>query len=201
MQKTKVDWREIKSRVNSLQESLNRKTALTREEKYALLKNRAKALAAEKEDVNIEHEFIEIVAFRLATEIYGIESAFVQEVHLLKDYTTLPGLPAYIFGIMNLRGQIISIINLKKFFNLPEKGLGEMNRVIIIRNEKMEFGILADFVEGTVLITLDEIMEIPPTVTGTGEKYLKCITKEHIVVFDAARMLNDQDIIVNEIVI
>jgi len=91
---------------------------------------------------------IEVIAFTLVTEIYGIESNFVKEVYTLTDFTPLPGVPSYIFGIINVRGQILPVIDLKKFFNLPEKGLGELNKVIILSNGLMEFGILADVVLG-----------------------------------------------------
>ena len=99
---------------------------------------------------------------------------------------------------MNVRGQIVSVIDLKKFFNLPEKGLGELNKVIIMCNERMEFGILADGVEGTVSVAREEILAVPPSVLGIGEKYLKGVTKEHIVLLDAESILNDETIIVND---
>ena len=86
---------------------------------------------------------IEIITFTLATETYGVESAFVREVYPLKEFTPLPGLPPFIFGIICVRGQILPVVDLKKFFNLPEKGLGEMNKVIILGNGQMEFGIMA----------------------------------------------------------
>jgi len=74
---------------------------------------------------------------------------FVREVYPLRDFTVLPGVPTYIFGIINVRGQILPVIDIKKFFNLPEKGLGDLNRVIILYNDQMEFGILSDVVTVT----------------------------------------------------
>lgn len=103
-------------------------------------------------------EFLEIIEFRLASETYGIESAFVREVYPLKDFTPLPGAPPFVLGIINVRGQILSVVDLKKFFNLPQKGLGELNKVIIIRNEQLEFGILADVMLGTRPISLETIL-------------------------------------------
>jgi purine-binding chemotaxis protein CheW len=123
MQKKKVNWDEIKSRVNAMQDTLDKKNFLSPEEKRSILKARAQALAAEKKDETAQKEFIEIVVFRLASETYGIENSFIREVYPLKDYTPLPGTPPYVLGIVNVRGQIISIIDLKKLFNLPEKGL------------------------------------------------------------------------------
>jgi purine-binding chemotaxis protein CheW len=195
---TKIDWDEIKSKVASLQEVIEQKKILLPEEKRSLLKKRAQALALRENDETGQQECIEIIVFRLAYETYGIETAFVREVYPLKDMTTLPGTPSFVIGIINVRGQIVSVVDLKKFFNLPEKGLGELNKVIIMCNERMEFGILADVVEGTQSVALEEIMAVPPSVIGIGKKYLKGVTKEHIVLLEAESILNDEKIIVNE---
>ena len=195
---TSIDWDEIKRKVASLQEVIEQKKILLPEEKRSLLKKRAQALALRENDETGQQECIEIIVFRLAYETYGIETAFVREVYPLKDMTTLPGTPSFVVGIINIRGQIVSVIDLKKFFNLPEKGLGELNKVIIMCNERMEFGILADVVEGTQSLALKEIMAAPPSVIGIGKKYLKGVTKEHIVLLEAESILNDEKIIVNE---
>ena len=163
-----------------------------------LLKNRAIAMAQEPEQKRETSTITEIIEFILAAESYGIESAFVREVYPLKDYTPLPGLPPYIFGIINVRGQILSVIDLKKFFNLPEKGLGDLNRVIILCDDQMEFGILADMVHGTQQIELEDIRDVPSTVTGIGEEYLKGVTKERLIVINAKRLLSDKSIVVND---
>jgi purine-binding chemotaxis protein CheW len=198
MQKTKVDWNEIKNRINSMQESINQKVILMPEVKRSILKARAQALAIEKKDETAQKEFIEIVMFGLASETYGIESTFIREVYPLKDYTTLPGTPPFVVGIVNVRGQIISIIDLKKLFNLPEKGLGELNKVIIIHNEQMEFGILADNIHGTLSISTDTIQTSLPNISGSGSEYVKGITNEQLIILDARKILEDEKIIVNQ---
>jgi purine-binding chemotaxis protein CheW len=165
-----------------------------------ILKNRAIAMAQEPEQKRAASATIEVITFTLAAETYGIESAFVREVYLLRDYTPLPGVPPYVFGIINVRGQILPVVDLKKFFNLPEKGLGELNKVIILRNDQMEFGILADEVHGTQAIELEDIQVVPPTVSGIGEEYLKGVTKESLIVLNAERLLSDKNIIVNDVV-
>ena len=163
-----------------------------------ILKNRAIEMALEPEQESGTSRTIDIVEFSLATESYGIESSFVRAAYPLKDFTPLPGVPSFILGIVNIRGQILPVVDLKKFFNLPEKGLGEMNKVIILGNKQMEFGILADVVEGTKTLKIDEIMSASLTVTGIGEKYLKGVTKEHIVILDTEVLLNDKKILVHE---
>jgi purine-binding chemotaxis protein CheW len=157
-------------------------------------------MAKEPEQKRAASAVIGVIIFTLAAETYGIESAFVREVYPLKDFTPLPGVPSYIFGIVNVRGQILPVVDLKKFFNLPEKGLGDLNRVIILYDDQMEFGILADVVQGTQDIELEDILTVPPTINGIGEEYLKGVTKERLIVLNAKRLLSDKNIVVNDVV-
>ena len=100
---------------------------------------------------------MEIVEFLLARERYGIEASYVREVYPLNDLTPVPCVPPFVLGIINVRGQIISVIDIKKFFDLPEKGLGDLNKVIIIESDDMEFGILADEIVGIGKLRQEEL--------------------------------------------
>lgn len=162
-----------------------------------LLRMRAAAMAIEPEEIKAASTMMEIITFTLAAETYGIESAFIREVYPLKDFTPLPGVPSYILGLINVRGQILTVINLKKFFKLSEQGLGELNKVIILRDDQMEFGILADVVQGIQAIAIEDIKVVPPTISGIGEEYLKGVTKESLIILNAGKLLNDKNIIVN----
>jgi purine-binding chemotaxis protein CheW len=163
-----------------------------------ILKERARALAQEPPKAALAETFLEIIEFRLASETYGIESRVVREVCPLKEFTPLPGVPAFVLGIINVRGQILSVVDLKKFFHLPDKGLGELNKVIIIRNKNIEFGILADAIIGTRSVPLDAIQGPPSTITGIGAEYLKGVTGERVILLDAEKILGDEKTIVNE---
>ena len=163
-----------------------------------ILRLRALAMARETEEKKKDSPVIQLITFMLANEMYGLESAFVREVYPLREFTHLPGLPPYIFGVINVRGQIIPVIDLKKFFNLPEQGLTELNKVIILHNEQMEFGILADLVHGTQRIESDEIRKAPHTLKGIGFEYLLGVTKDKLIVLNAGRLLNDENIVVND---
>jgi len=167
-------------------------------EKKRILKERAEFLSIEPEERIIEGTSLGIVIFRLSYETYAIESSFIQEVQPLKDFTYIPGVPAFILGIVNIRGRIISIVDLKKFFNLEEKGLGQLNLLIIIKNEKMELGILADDIIGISSVPLDSIKPVPSSISGIGKEYLRGVTKEHMIVLNAENILNDQKIIIDQ---
>ena len=169
-----------------------------REEERRILKARAEALAREPEPERGAGEYLELVEFRLASESYAVESAYVREVYPLKELTPLPCTPAFVLGIINMRGQILSIVDLKKFFDLPAGGLTDLNRVVILHTEDMEFGILADTVIGLRHVSTEEIHPPPPTLKGIQAEYLRGVTKEGLVVLDGGRILTDKRIIVDE---
>lgn len=195
---TRIDWNEVRRRLDTAGEALAQGAEPSPEEQRSILKARARSLAREPERADAAREFLDILAFRLASETYGIESAFVREVYPLKDFTPLPGTPPFVLGIVNVRGQILSVVDLKKFFNLPDKGLGELNKVIIIRDDRMEFGILADVILGTYSIPLETIQPPLPTITGIGAEYLKGVTADRVILLDADRILGDEKIVVHQ---
>jgi purine-binding chemotaxis protein CheW len=172
-----------------------------KKENRSRLKMRTVAMAKEPERNTEYSTIMEIIEFTLATESYGVESAFVREVYPLKDYTPLPGVPLFVLGIINVRGQILPVVDLKKLFNLPEKGLGDLNKVIILHHELMEFGILADVVNGTKVIYREDILPVPPTITGISEEYLKGVTQDRLILLSAENLLSDKSIVVNDEVI
>ncbi len=199
-----VDWKEIYKRLETTGRALERGWEPSPEEKKRILKTRAKELAGEKTEEDTGGS-LDVIEFFLAQERYGIESAYVREVFSLKDITPIPGLPPFVAGIVNVRGRILSVIDIKKFFDLPEKGLGDLNKVIILDSghamssaDWMEFGILADAILGTRSIAASELQAAPITFTGVREEYLKGIIGDRTVVLDGEKLLSDERLIVRE---
>lgn len=163
-----------------------------------ILQARARALAQEGKVEAAPGGRLEILEFVLAYERYGLEIAFVREVSPLKEFTPLPCTPRFILGIINVRGQILTVIDLKKFFNLPDKGLSDLNKVIILRRGRVEVGILADAVSGVRAVGLPEVQAPPPTLEGVSPDYLRGITREALIVLDAEKILTDPGLLVHE---
>jgi purine-binding chemotaxis protein CheW len=186
-----IDWPALHRRLEHAATALGQKMTSTAEEKKRILKERAKKLAREPKADPREQERLDIVEFLLAYERYAIESAWVREVYPLKDITPLPGTPPFVLGIINVRGQIVSVVDLKKFFDLPAKGLTDLNKVMIVRDELMEFGLLADEVRGVRQILRQELQPSLPTLTGIRAEYLKGVTADRLVVLDIAKLLAD----------
>src|SRR3972149_6870028 len=196
--KATIDWNEVHRRIENVRKVLERDWAPPPEKKREILRTRAKALARQEKEKDIPGDHIEIVQFLLANETYGIESSFVQEVYPLRDLTPIPGPPPFVLGIINVRGKIVSILDIRKFFDLPEKGLTDLNKVLILNGHNMEFGLLADAVLGVRKIRANELQASLPTLTGIREQYLKGVTKERFVILDAEKLLADKKIIVHD---
>jgi purine-binding chemotaxis protein CheW len=167
----------------------------------AELNARLKARAAEYARLPVNRgsssPTIEVITFMLGSEQYAMELHHIQEVIPLPELTTLPGTPKFVLGIINVRGQIISVIDLKTFFDLPQQGLTNRNRVIILHGQEMEFGILADEIHGISRMAADEIQTTLPTLTGVRQEYLQGVSKESVAILDAKKLLTDPKMIIN----
>lgn len=162
-----------------------------------ILQARAQALARPPVAALVE-PMLEVVVFHLADEAYAIEATFLREVQPLKDLTPLPGTPTFLRGIINIRGRIVAVIDLKKFFDLPEAGIHDLHQVLIVHTPALELGILADRVVGCRSVPESALQSALPTMTGIRADYLKGVTAERLIVLDAVRLLADPRISVQD---
>lgn len=163
-----------------------------------ILRARAAALAGKRERAPLAGEQLEVLAFKLASEGYAVESRFVQGVHPLQDLTPLPGVPAFVRGIVNVRGRILPVLDLKKFFDLPEQGLTDLHRIVLVRGHDMELGLLADVIVGVRGVAADTLQPSLPTLSGIKAEYLKGVGGDGLIVLDLDRILSDPKIIVHD---
>lgn len=195
--KSIIDWPEIHQRVEAVHAAIERVSAPDAHEVKRILKARAQALAQETGKAEAA-DSVELVEFVLAHETYGFESHHVREVHVLESLTPLPCAPSFVLGIVNLRGEILSVIDIRIFFDLPRTGLTDLNKVIVLESENMLFGILADALLGVRRVPVAEIQPSLPTLTGIRDKYLKGVTSGRTVILDAQKLLTDEAIVVRD---
>lgn len=193
-----ADWAEIRRRIDVIRAGMEQGTALSQESARRILKARARELAREPERSVSAEETVEVIEFDLANEQYAFPLAQVREVSLLHDLTPVPCTPAFVLGIINLRGEIRTVIDLRKFFDLPGEGITELNKVILIQNGDTELGILADAIGSVRRLANADLQPALPTLTDVRADYLRGITSERLVVLDAAKILCDPRILVDE---
>jgi purine-binding chemotaxis protein CheW len=164
-----------------------------------VLRKRAELLAGRKAGMDgSPSETLLIVEFILVPERYAVAASFVSEVLPLTEITPIPGAPAFVMGVINLRGKIVSVLNLKSRFNLKEKGLTDFNKVIILRNEQMEFGIVADSIAGTRSMQTDNLSEPPLTLSPVAMELVSGVSPDGVILLNTSRMLNSNQLIVNQ---
>lgn len=169
----------------------------TREEAKGIL--RARALALAREPVTpVAGDAINVIEFRLGGERYAIETMCLRDVQVLKDLTPLPCTPAFVRGIVSMRGRILTVIDLRTFFDLPQGGLHDLHQVLIAQAAGIEVGIMADNVVGNRSIRLSDLQPPLPTLTGIRAAYLKGVTADRLAVLDTGRILGDPRIIIKE---
>jgi purine-binding chemotaxis protein CheW len=194
-----VNWEEAHHRLRVAQAALERGWQLTSEEAQPVLRQRAKELAREPAARDEAGKSVDVVEFLVAHERYGIESRYVREVYPLKELSPLPSVPPFVRGVINFRGRIVSVVDLKRFFELPEKGLSDLNKVLIVSTERMELGILADAVAGLRRVPVGELQTSLPTLTEIRAEYLKGVSGDRLVILDAETMLADPKLVVQQI--
>ncbi len=116
----------------------------------------------------------------------------------MKELVPIPGTPPFILGVVSVHGRILSVMDIRKFFDLPEKGLTELDKIIAVQSGKIEVAIWADVILGIRSIPMGEMQPPPLTFTGIRERYLKAITCERTAVLDMQKLLLDKSIIVHE---
>jgi len=117
-------------------------------------------------------ETVQLVVFRLNREWYGVDIRKVKEIIKPNRITYLPSSPEHIAGIVNLRGNILSVTDLKVFLNLSRELPGEKARIIAVESGVLETGLLADEVVGSVELPVRMISPAIPTIPAGGAKYL-----------------------------
>jgi len=105
----------------------------------------------------LKEEALQLIVFRLAREWYGVEITKVKEIIKTGKITYLPSSPEFIVGIVNLRGNILSVTDLKTIFSLPYEESTEKTRIIVIKSGVLETGLLVDEVVESIEVPVSKI--------------------------------------------
>lgn len=157
-----------------------------------ILSERARHLAIETNPVPLREILLDLVEFNLSDETYGIELQYIREIYALKELTPLPGVPPFIPGIINVRGTIVSVVDLKQFFGLAETTGTNRKQVIILCSQNMEFGVIADRIIGVRKLPKSDIQPPIPTLSGIRARYLKGIIDGKTAILDGRKLLEDE---------
>ncbi|TFZ07714.1 chemotaxis protein CheW [Ramlibacter humi] len=138
---------------------------------------------------------LEVLEFRLAREHYAIESRHVAAVVPLLHLAPVPCTPAFVRGVMNVRGRITAVLDLQVLLQTPAPGLHDLHHVVLVRSGAMEFGLLAEAVIGARTLPGADLQ---PPLPSLRVRHLRGITAQRLLVIDFERLAADPGILVNE---
>ena len=136
------------------------------------------------------------VTFQLEDETYGIDVMQIREVLRSADISPVPGAPAFVLGIINLRGNVVTVIDTRVRFGLPSAEIDDLSRIIVIESEAQVVGILVDSVAEVVDLHLSEIDSAPNVGNEESSRYIQGVANfdnNLLIVVDLNKLLSEQE--------
>lgn len=141
-------------------------------------------------------ELLRWVTFKLGQEIYGVNVMQVREVLRYTDIAPVPGAPSYVLGIINLRGNVVTVIDTRMRFGLPAAEVTDNTRIMIIESEKHVIGILVDSVAEVADLNTADIDDTPNVGTEDSAKFIcgVCNRKDDLLILiDLNKLLSEAE--------
>jgi purine-binding chemotaxis protein CheW len=139
---------------------------------------------------------IQLVTFRLKDETYGINVMQVQEVLRVTEIAPVPGAPPFVLGIVNLRGNVVTVIDTRTRFGLPTTDLDDASRIVIIESEQQVVGMLVDSVAEVVELRQSAIDSAPSIGNEDSSRYIQGVASRDtdlLIVVDLNKLLSDEE--------
>ncbi|MBB1485677.1 chemotaxis protein CheW [Oceanospirillum sediminis] len=143
-----------------------------------------------------EDPILQYVTFRLADETYGINVMQVQEVLRYTEIAPVPGAPAYVLGIINLRGNVVTVIDTRQRFGLMNADTTDSTRIVIIEVEKQVVGILVDSVSEVVYLRESEIETTPNVGNEESAKFIQGVCNKNdqlLILVELNKLMSDEE--------
>lgn len=145
---------------------------------------------------NEKDEVLQWVTFKLENEVYGINVMQVQEVLRYSEIAPVPGAPLYVLGIINLRGNVVTVIDTRARFGLEPREVTDNTRVVVIESEKQVIGILVDSVAEVVYLKASEIDDAPNVGNEESAQFIQGVSNregELLILVDLDKLLSDDE--------
>lgn len=147
-------------------------------------------------DSDNNNELLRWVTFNLDKEIYGVNVMQVREVLRYTDIAPVPGAPAYVLGIINLRGNVVTVIDTRMRFGLTTAAITDNSRIMIIESDKQQIGILVDSVSEVVDLKTSDIDDTPNVGTEESAKFICGVcnrNEELLILIDLNKLLTAEE--------
>lgn len=147
---------------------------------------------------------MEVIEFEITNndnkEKYAFDIRYVNEVFRYKKVTPLPCTPSFVIGIINFRGKILSVIDIRNFmgFTIDAKNFNEVRQMIVVKVNEFEVGIAVDNIGGNYSIPLEKIQKTVLTITNERENFFIGLTNNSTMILDIKNIMLSEKIIIND---
>lgn len=141
-------------------------------------------------------ETVQVVSFKLGSEEYGVEIAQVQEINRMVAVTHVPRAPQFMEGVINLRGQLIPIIDLRTRFGMQRIAATKSSRIVVTEIGSKRVGIVVDSVSEVLNIPIENVEDAPEMVAGVGTEYIQGVGKmgdRLIIMLDLTMVISSEE--------
>jgi purine-binding chemotaxis protein CheW len=119
----------------------------------------------------------QVVVFELSGEVYALDILHVNEIIRIQPVTPVPGAPEYIEGLINLRGRVVPVVDLRKRFGLRTRDIGDRSRIIVVQVSDDIVGAVVDAVSEVITVSPEVVEPAARVVTGLDAEYIRTIAK------------------------
>jgi purine-binding chemotaxis protein CheW len=140
---------------------------------------------------------LQFVGFRLGGEDYAIAITKIQEIIVMKPITRIPQVPAFIEGLINLRGSVIPVVSLRTLFGLEHRDLDDETRTIIVNVGDRTIGYIVDEVTQVMRIAADQIQPAPVSITALSKQHIAGLAQLEdrlLVILEIERLLKPEEL-------
>lgn len=139
---------------------------------------------------------LHLVTFRIGTEFFGVPISAVQEIVRVPEIAKIPQAPDFVEGVINLRGRVITVVDMRKRLNQARKvdseGDARKSRILVVETGGRQVGVIVDEVTEVLKLSLDRVEPAPPMVAGMSNQYINGIGKmndELLILIDIEKVL------------
>ncbi len=192
-----IDWAAVRERMARANEALETSLAMSAARAQEVMDARARRLARRAAEAPVG-EVLQVLTFALGRERFAIETRFVREVAKLSEFTPVPATPSFVVGIIGFRGDVLALVDLRRFLGREQVGLSDLSRVVVLGLEHAELGVLADAVESLEPLPVSSLSEAPESVARIGREHLRGVTRDALILLDGATLLEDPRLVVDD---
>ncbi|MDR3628236.1 MAG: chemotaxis protein CheW [Ignavibacteriaceae bacterium] len=150
-----------------------------------------------EEQTTVSSELLQLVSFVLGNEEFGVNIICVQEIIRMLQITKVPNAPDYVDGVINLRGRVIPVIDLRQKLGMPRKDHDNNTRIIVVEVNSKTVGFIVDGVKEVIRIPVGVTEPPPEIVSGINSEYIKSVGKLEdrlLILIDLEKILSKNEV-------